>query len=1240
MPYFDAHLELVDKINAPLLVIGLGGSGADAVRRIKYEFRQRFVPEKQGDITLDRPPRTAYLLLDTDQGEVERAYHGTKLDRDTEFVSLQANVEKLLSDDGHNLTPQEKIWLDPHFYKDENLRKDAATNGAGTYRQLSRLMLFRKAAAIQAKVSSLLANLAAVAQGAQPGERKINVVIVSGLSGGTGSGTFLDIAYLIRDAAKKNGHELVMDLYALAPDLTIAHHASENPTAKEIYQANSFAAFKELDYWMTVDRRREGSLDDKEMKVPYSPSLTVTWSVRPYDSVTLLCATDANGTLLQNAYQVVLNSLAETLVFTMAAEANRGDVVGTDYSKSDDSFSFQSAKSNEFAYLLNIRHDYPEEYCYRAIAAYSNLSEQRNRVSLEGNLLFSDVCAFCALPEHMPEMKGVEPQQFFDDFWDIIGDMQVEFANATRFDESMFSRLPPWDWKTIKQGDPGQAPHNAPFDQWYKSLETRAAELTPEFRKRLRDRFLTIAKQYILARGPSALQLMLDEPNQGFRAKLLEKIKSTTTEAESQKTACNTHTAQAAYCFDSFLNSQLGSQQSSFAVYTPQANEMYVNAQNHVCCEKLAGLLQELSDNIAQQISATGLAYAIKALEQMASELSEDVHNIPPDGNHLVSFNNLKDDIEKQYLANSNNIALRNAVLEAVSDIALGTLGVHTDAEASDIMVGRLQALLDNTFSAINDMSLTTQLNGAGHTTPAAIVNYAKTVIAPGLERGAQVHFALNPSYGVLTPDTAVLTSYVSVPAKATDISRGINAYIATSGLYSGANIKASSISDRIFWLNIHSGLPLCAYRFMGDYEEVYEKMRCVRYGLHLLMNDQKELTDNVQYNWANLPSPYPGMLFSTRNAMNSQVLERFDKAMAICTKAEENGLIQLNTASVNDATFSADFCLLRSADGSLYRADTLKDRMDQIIASVTTPDDISKLRDMSEAELDALSAALQEEQKAIQMLIADRAVTPIGLEYVEQRDAKFAQCEGVSTEYGQIITDQTSPAESKRIIDAHRKCFRALVYYRISKRPVLMAMLQSHADMAAMVAQQQEKVEQWIESLKQEKTRRGDHNSNVINTAIHIVAPALLFDKISLLPTSVLYRDSIGEYQNNGEKNMLYTVNMGVHAGESWAGFLPLLFSLTEWYSNQDQTNEPFTTIAQQVQEKTDETATTDDTEMLTGYYHVAEEYSQKIKLLENNLRKNQAKIGDPACYALAMKVLQTIDDTMCSMTNFWAAL
>ncbi|MEG1014750.1 MAG: hypothetical protein RSI33_10900, partial [Clostridia bacterium] len=59
-------IDPVEKINEPLLVIGLGGTGADIASTVKRVFAERYIcPVDQDGHQLPAPRRTAYLAIDS-----------------------------------------------------------------------------------------------------------------------------------------------------------------------------------------------------------------------------------------------------------------------------------------------------------------------------------------------------------------------------------------------------------------------------------------------------------------------------------------------------------------------------------------------------------------------------------------------------------------------------------------------------------------------------------------------------------------------------------------------------------------------------------------------------------------------------------------------------------------------------------------------------------------------------------------------------------------------------------------------------------------------------------------------------------------------------------------------------------------------------------------------------------------------------------------------------------------------
>jgi hypothetical protein len=74
----------------------------------------------------------------------------------------------------------------------------------------------------------------------------VDVHLVFSIAGGTGCGTFIDMAYLIKETAKENNHNVKIYGYAVLPDVFIAMSPDSNFSMKE----NAFGALTDLDYLM------------------------------------------------------------------------------------------------------------------------------------------------------------------------------------------------------------------------------------------------------------------------------------------------------------------------------------------------------------------------------------------------------------------------------------------------------------------------------------------------------------------------------------------------------------------------------------------------------------------------------------------------------------------------------------------------------------------------------------------------------------------------------------------------------------------------------------------------------------------------------------------------------------------------------------------------------------------------------------------------------------------------------
>ena len=244
----DISIERVEKINSPLLVIGLGGTGADIVRTVKRTFAERYIlPQDKDGNFIPVPDKTAYLAIDSTMMGKEGLDKGSEI-IDITTSGIQAILDPKRRD--FNLTSFERSWVNKY------LDAASAGHGAGTYRQAARFMLPEKA---QRGHPGHHQGAPAHHGGERPAPPTSTGVRRSSSPRASAAVRapvrFLDIAQMVRYVMEKdpklNNLNYSVTGYIVMPDISIAN-ADNASGLVGILERNGFAALKELDFWMRV----------------------------------------------------------------------------------------------------------------------------------------------------------------------------------------------------------------------------------------------------------------------------------------------------------------------------------------------------------------------------------------------------------------------------------------------------------------------------------------------------------------------------------------------------------------------------------------------------------------------------------------------------------------------------------------------------------------------------------------------------------------------------------------------------------------------------------------------------------------------------------------------------------------------------------------------------------------------------------------------------------------------------
>jgi hypothetical protein len=234
----------------PTLIVGLGGAGGQTVARIK-----NLVEEGAGKT----PPTMHFLYIDTDSFDALDPSVRRVLDRHQDFLNIS------------NFNPRE--WIEAQFNSQSAAAEDVRDwydtqarafvpyehikDGASRLRMLGRICLFKHRFDVEEKITE---KISACLSGAseldqkrplEAGPRPLKILIVSGTCGGTGSGTFLDVLYMLNRAAVVDFHLAPQtNAFLYLPDLFIRLNQRISEMNVPLYQANGWAFLDELDYFI------------------------------------------------------------------------------------------------------------------------------------------------------------------------------------------------------------------------------------------------------------------------------------------------------------------------------------------------------------------------------------------------------------------------------------------------------------------------------------------------------------------------------------------------------------------------------------------------------------------------------------------------------------------------------------------------------------------------------------------------------------------------------------------------------------------------------------------------------------------------------------------------------------------------------------------------------------------------------------------------------------------------------
>lgn len=252
----------------PAIVIGLGGTGTEICLRLKSLINEKAGPDF---------PLVKFLIFDTDVMDVSSVAAGES------SPSSPNSVKSLFTpNEYYHLVVRDVAGIVKNAEKHNHifswfprdLEIGDVLNGANQVRLIGRLALYWNVSQVVDAINRVKKEVSSIKNKALATEKGFDlqeglaVYILTSLCGGSGSGMFLDMGYLVRDLV----------------DSAEVNACCVMPSAFQIEQqgsieANAYAALKELDHLMTAAEFRMNLGPQTEPK---------TFKVRPFDNCYLL----------------------------------------------------------------------------------------------------------------------------------------------------------------------------------------------------------------------------------------------------------------------------------------------------------------------------------------------------------------------------------------------------------------------------------------------------------------------------------------------------------------------------------------------------------------------------------------------------------------------------------------------------------------------------------------------------------------------------------------------------------------------------------------------------------------------------------------------------------------------------------------------------------------------------------------------------------------------------------------
>jgi|GEM_PF-556343 len=843
-----------DVIDKPILIVGLGGTGAEALIRVKRAISKQF---KLGTSTsgrkLDKPPQIEYMAIDSDANMQNLSYAGTSFTTN-EFLCLgTANLTSIYKNRDTVFKNSTQSWIA------DNLRLQQVKHGAGGIRQAGRLLLTINCNSIISmlteKINRLTTNRKA--------DDLLYVFITTGCAGGTGSGIFIDVPYMIRKIAEQKGFETENIGMIFMPDVTLSDSTIDGSAALNI-KANGFAALKELDYLMNIERNGE------TFEQTYA-DLDIKASQPPYDLCHLISAKDEHGKLAQSAKDYCMNVAAETIINFIASE----DVIdGQSYTISS---YLSNIENNRSAFIMTHQQKQPVNYIYNTVGASSAILPVEYLLNYMTWRMFSELDVLRTnSPTHEDSQIMLETLKIdMQTLERTLSQDKPQIRDFKQYDHTVLQERPDILDDAVKK-------ELSKLEDHYNRI---ADDIIEGFTRTLEDKSNILYQHFTdMETGPYFALNALSELNESSMAFLVSNIRKRDIPNKREHRDnlyaldLNRKTAIDKLRKKSFISLNKKAQMTHII----ETNENFLRLSGrNLMYDAMERIYNAVADGFSNLYNQTIDTYCelLSTFRNLFVKFKNAESSRPIDANFTWDLEDAilfcetfinKTSTTHEHISTGDNsgidykMSLKRLLEDIIKNPGWMPGPTHTIVENLNMFVAQQ-------FQNVTDKSLDYYCSMMADAREQSLGDFVSDKLN-ALQESAKVMFPVNhiPSGLHITfPPYA----YLSVPSNAPKV-RGLIQYMDGKA----PNIKYSKMNNRLYMLNLQIAVALYCYKELNDYETIYENSLSKIAGLHLY--------ESATCNWKNLPSPLYDKLWTKdhenvrERLKNNRLRDVFDQAV------------------------------------------------------------------------------------------------------------------------------------------------------------------------------------------------------------------------------------------------------------------------------------------------------------------------------------------------------------------------